>query len=227
MEIVPVHPLNSFTRFCELPTEIRMMIWGLACRKGRIITVRSLFQAPRMAIPIIAHINQESRSYALEIYALGFRHTRSTCGMMWWNPSVDIIYLIDSWRGLESCEDVLGPSVSKIRQMALDIDSVTLSQESPYFDIKSLRNFESLETLYLVLDPTFIAWRPGMVVFNRAIIGPVCHIDISPARLENFIMQQLENSMKALGKQWKLPTIKIVFVEVKRLRESRWCLPLH
>jgi hypothetical protein len=75
--------LKNFTLFSKLPTEIRVKIWTLACRKGRVIRVRMRFEAPKIAIPVIAHINQESRYEVLRIYTLGFRHTRGTCGKLW------------------------------------------------------------------------------------------------------------------------------------------------
>jgi hypothetical protein len=139
-----------------------------------------------------------------------------------------IRYFIDTYNGLKSCEAALGPSVSKIQYMVVDFYAHYIRETSFYFNVKSLRSFKALKTLYLVLDPAYISWKPDIVVFNERLEGPVDRdITITPPQLEEIIKQRLEKFKEALGKHWKLPSIKIVCAGVEVLTGSGWCLPLR
>jgi hypothetical protein len=201
-------PTNS-ANFSSLPTELRLKIWKLACPRGRIIELMSCTPS-NIVVPAIAHINRESRSEALQIYNVGFRHTRSTVGKMWWSPSADIIYLANGSEPLPFYDIVLGPDISQIRHLALDYELESFLDWSSCINIKMLRNMDALETLYMVLT-LHISALDLAALTQPSEVPRDPGTDPTVRQFEGLIMQQLKESKEALERRRKIATIEIVF----------------
>jgi hypothetical protein len=108
---------NPKVSFSTLPTELRLQIYGLTVPPPRVIRIAlplgrkpadyyaySLSPPLIPFIPIILHINHESRLIGLSIFRLGFSTTSNTTTpsqahkryWTYWNPSIDTLYL-PSW----------------------------------------------------------------------------------------------------------------------------------
>jgi hypothetical protein len=138
------HPaLTEFTLFPKLPKELRIKVWELAAREPRIVEVCQLqdakyithstqednyettnsapFYSPT-AIPVILHINKESRIIALENYLLSFPNGAEPA-QIYYNPTVDILYF-PAWcfqYDISHFESVTPSSVKDtIRRIAID-----------------------------------------------------------------------------------------------------------
>ncbi|KAE9376889.1 hypothetical protein N431DRAFT_332142 [Stipitochalara longipes BDJ] len=88
-------PMSKFTKFPELPTELRLKIWGLASKTQRLLVLqycivdRKFFSFQKL--PPILHTSKESRVVGLCYYHLSFgtdKHPPDT----YFNSVNDIIY---------------------------------------------------------------------------------------------------------------------------------------
>lgn len=88
-------PLSKFTKFPELPTELRLKIWGYAAMTQRLLELqycivdRKFFSFQRL--PAILHTSQESRSVGLCYYHLSFGTDKHPPGT-YFNSNDDIVY---------------------------------------------------------------------------------------------------------------------------------------
>ncbi|KAK2629510.1 hypothetical protein QTJ16_000330 [Diplocarpon rosae] len=98
--------------FSSLPAEIRLVVWKLAIPEPRILRmciprdkarVPWTYSTSSPSIPIILHINQESRTVGLSLFTLNFPFKRKQCRpppfrpalSTYWNPTRDTLYLPD------------------------------------------------------------------------------------------------------------------------------------
>jgi hypothetical protein len=205
--------LENFISFSRLPTEIRIRIWKYACPEARIIKMKNRCEIPWVAIPIIAHINQESRSEALRIYRLGFRPTRGTCKKLWWNPSADTIFVDDFKKVLAVCEAMLGPSISEVRHLALPTN-MNIYEMLSSFHAKLLHKFTAVETLDLVINRRYALLKDDLFfVRPPQVIGV-------PKSGRKSATAQVEEFKSAVDKAGRMPTIRIVTPIIKRRRVS-------
>ncbi|KUJ20320.1 uncharacterized protein LY89DRAFT_682078 [Mollisia scopiformis] len=88
-------PQSMFTKFPELPIELRLQIWGLASQVTRALELeycradRQFFVSQH--VPSVLHTNSESREVGLSHYHLSFgteKHPPAT----YFNPIYDIVY---------------------------------------------------------------------------------------------------------------------------------------
>jgi hypothetical protein len=86
----------SFTRFGELPTELRLRIWENASFFQRIVELNYCVVDRKFSIsgppPAIFYVNQESREIALKFYSKSFG-TVNHPAEIYFNTVSDIIYL--------------------------------------------------------------------------------------------------------------------------------------
>ncbi|PQE11109.1 hypothetical protein CJF31_00000895 [Rutstroemia sp. NJR-2017a BVV2] len=86
----------SFTRFRELPTELRLRIWENASFFQRIVELNYCVVDRKFSIsgppPAILYVNQESREIALKFYSKSFG-TINQPAEIYFNAVSDIIYL--------------------------------------------------------------------------------------------------------------------------------------
>ena len=117
MESSPNSHPRSTPSLLTLPQELRDQIWSLATPRNRIVRVlvdlkrlRAQVVGPFSRIPIILHICQDSRRFALKILEKGFALRASLeCSKtnnFYWCPSFDRLYII-SWEGWD---DLCGPN---------------------------------------------------------------------------------------------------------------------
>ncbi|KAH8778117.1 hypothetical protein BGZ57DRAFT_884302 [Hyaloscypha finlandica] len=94
--IMALAPLSQFTKFPELPTEIRLKIWGYAATTQRLLELqyciadRKFFSFQKL--PAILHTSQESRDVGLCYYHLSFGTDKHPPGT-YFNAVDDILYL--------------------------------------------------------------------------------------------------------------------------------------
>jgi hypothetical protein len=92
-------PLQTFTLFNKLPTEIRLTIWKLATPGPRVIRIdvdssnKYALGIGNLLIPSIMHICRESREVGSRLYSLGFGHEDTECAEDWFNPELDTLYI--------------------------------------------------------------------------------------------------------------------------------------
>ena len=135
--------LKEFTLFPKLPKELRIKVWQFAAREPRIVEVCQsqdaqyiTYGTPRddwdsknsapfyspTALPVILHINVESRTIALEHYSISFPHD-SHPAQIYYNPAVDILYF-PAWcfrYHIDHFEFVTPPEIKNtIRRIAID-----------------------------------------------------------------------------------------------------------
>jgi hypothetical protein len=86
----------SFTRFRELPAELRLRIWETASSFQRIVELNYCVVDRKFSIsgppPAILYVNHESREIALNFYSKSFG-TIHQPAEIYFNPVSDIIYL--------------------------------------------------------------------------------------------------------------------------------------
>lgn len=116
--------LTAFPQFSDLPTELRLKIWSILIRP-RIIVASCLQRDERLperrreldarthgsAIPVLLHINRESRYLALQHYELSFSWRISKLlsdtpisrpARVWFNFALDAMYLTGELEAYDS-----------------------------------------------------------------------------------------------------------------------------
>jgi hypothetical protein len=208
--------LETFTLFSKLPTEIRVRIWGYACPEERIVIVRNQCRVTWIPIPLIAHINQESRSEALRIHRLGFRPTRGTCGKLWWNPLADTIFVHSSWarKCLIACETMLGPSISEVRHLALPVCGKFCNMLFT-FHAELLHKFTALESLDLVVSRRHVSLKDEVFFIHPAQV-----IDDPTYRHIGSIKASVEEFKSLVHESGRKIATRVVSSERKKWRPS-------
>jgi hypothetical protein len=88
-------PLSRFTKFPELPAELRIKIWAYASRTPRLLELqycivdRKFFSFQNL--PPILHTSRESRAVGLSYYHLSFGTDKHPPGT-YFNPADDMVY---------------------------------------------------------------------------------------------------------------------------------------
>jgi hypothetical protein len=148
---------QSFPRFLELPTEIRLKIW-LHCLPGpRAVEVdygeRSEFLYSKYPPPIALRICRESRAEALKHYELAF-HSRPNAGQIYFDFSRDSLHFQDSGTFSIFPPDealrAIGHDLARVKFMSSCLhDCGALSL--PY--LPDFRAFNALEEITLLVPP--------------------------------------------------------------------------
>jgi 2EXR family len=243
---VELPALVQFTLFPKLPKELRIKVWQFVAREPRIVEVCQLqdsqyiahatednnyewrnsgpFYSPT-AIPVILHINRESRVIALENYNLSVPHS-SHPAQIYYNPFVDILYF-PAWcfqYDISCFETATRPEIKDtIRRIAIDNliwfsgwDDGTINNQI------QIDGFKNLEELLLVTrEPgelgcgcchEFEGPEKGVPEF----VGFVDGNEGSKGYFERGISDCLVEFMKIkeLDADWNAPEVR--FVQLKR-----------
>lgn len=87
--------IQEFTLFNKLSLDLRLMVWGL-CMPPRIVEIhfdrRAGFCLPANPIPVLLHLNQETRAFALKHYELAFGNEDYEA-TIYFNFKVDTLYI--------------------------------------------------------------------------------------------------------------------------------------
>src|SRR6187402_1059733 len=95
LDTPPAITSTSFTRFPDLPTELRLKIWGFAWQAQRVVELqycivdRQFFSFQHL--PAVLHTSRESREAGLQYYHLSFGTDRHPPGT-YFNAANDIVY---------------------------------------------------------------------------------------------------------------------------------------
>lgn len=164
--------LTSFELFPNLPSEIRLKIWGIILSTPRVTTLKCNKEPykpgkPRAAKsftsdcppPALLHVNRETRYEALNVYTPHFKHPLSP-HYTYLNLSLDTLKLADGV--LHYLAKVLPVDLNMIQRMALDTKDCSYFG---HFNMEILKSMSGLRELEIVgrKATVEIPWGPGPV----------------------------------------------------------------
>jgi hypothetical protein len=146
-----------FSRFLELPKEIRLQIWKHCLPGPRAVEVcygqNSEFLESKYPPPIALHICRESRAEALKHYELAF-DSRPNASRIYFDFSRDGLHFKyrDTFSNFPPEETLraIGHDLVRVKFMSCTLDG---SGTSPVPYLPDLREFKALEEITLLISP--------------------------------------------------------------------------